>query len=42
MRLVTHHHITMSDADAVVAAFRKIFTSPVRQPAGAAASGSPY
>ncbi len=42
MRLVTHYHVTMADADAVVAAFRGIFSRPSRQPAGAAASGAPY
>ncbi|HLG70445.1 MAG TPA: low-specificity L-threonine aldolase [Chloroflexota bacterium] len=42
MRLVTHHHVTMADADAIVAAFRDIFTGDVRQPAASAASGTPY
>jgi threonine aldolase len=42
MRLVTHHHVTMADADAVVAAFRDVFTGDVREPAAAATSGTPY
>jgi len=42
MRLVTHHHVTMADAGAVVTAFRDICTSAAPQPAGTAASGSPY
>lgn len=42
MRLVTHYHISMAGADAIAAAFREIFTSPARQPAAAATSGTPY
>jgi threonine aldolase len=43
MRLVTHHHVTMSDADAVVAAFRDIFSaSEPRAVTAAAASAGPY
>jgi len=42
MRLVTHHHVTMADADQIVAAFREVFVSAAPQPAGAATAGSPY
>jgi threonine aldolase len=42
MRLVTHYHVTPADADAVVAAFRDIFTSEAPLAASAPAAGSPY
>jgi len=42
MRLVTHHHVTAADADAVVAAFRDIFTSAELLGSPAAVAGTPY
>jgi threonine aldolase len=44
MRLVTHHHVTMPDAEQVVAAFREVFASaaPRLAPATTATAGSAY
>jgi threonine aldolase len=42
MRLVTHHHIGNAEADAVVAAFREVFTADSVRPVGAASAGAPY
>jgi len=42
MRLVTHHHVSTSDADAVIAAFHEIFSGAALVSAAAAVSGSPY
>lgn len=42
MRLVTHYQVTMSDADAVVAAFRTVLSAGAPAPPVAASSGSPY